>query len=123
MLGYTNNITYIPINEIKNMNLKMIPCSNCKKDMPELRLTQYKYTFCFKCSETGMGSEVKKAITVLKGEGDHTWVETIIMSDSDYNSYLSEKEEDVKRSNKNKVDIEDDKNIQGPFKIINAKEK
>jgi hypothetical protein len=70
-----------------------------------------------------MGSEVKKAITVLKGEGDHTWVETIIMSDSDYNSYLSEKEEDVKRSNKNKVDIEDDKNIQGPFKIINAKEK
>ena len=123
MLGYTNNITYIPINEIKNMNLKMIPCSNCKKDMPELRLTQYKYTFCVKCSEAGMGSEVKKAITVLKGEGDHTWVETIIMSDSDYNSYLSEKEEDVKRSNENKVDIEDDKNIQGPFKIINSKEK
>ena len=26
-------------------------------------------------------------------------------------------------SNENKVDIEDDKNIQGPFKIINAKEK
>jgi|TARA_B110000240_G_C13225952_1_gene336748 hypothetical protein len=123
MLGYTNNITYIPINEIKNMNIKMISCSECKKDMPELRLTQYNYSFCVECSEAGMGSEAKKAITVLKGEGDHTWVETIIMSDSDYNSYLSEKEEDVKRSNENKVDIEDDKNIQGPFKIINAKEK
>ena len=91
--------------------------------MPELRLTQYNYSFCVKCSEAGLGSETKKAITVLKGEGDHTWVETIVMSDSDYNSYLSEKEENVKRSNENKEDIEDDKNIQGPFKIINTKEK
>ena len=105
------------------MKYKMIPCSKCKEDMPELRLTQYNYSFCVKCSEAGLGSETKKAITVLKGEGDHTWVETIVMSDSDYNSYLSEKEENVKRSNENKEDIEDDKNIQGPFKIINTKEK
>jgi|TARA_B110000240_G_scaffold147933_1_gene163621 hypothetical protein len=105
------------------MKYKMIPCSECKEDMPELRLTQYNYSFCVKCSEAGLGSETKKAITVLKGEGDHTWVETIVMSDSDYNSYLSEKEENVKRSNENKEDIEDDKNIQGPFKIINTKEK
>ena len=105
------------------MKYKMIPCSECKEDMPELRLTQYNYSFCVKCSEAGLGSETKKAITVLKGEGDHTWVETIVMSDSDYNSYLSEKEENVKRSNENKEDIEDDKNIQGPFKIINSKEK
>ena len=102
----------------------MIPCSNCKKDMPELRLTLYKYTFCVECSNSGMGGETKKAITVLKGEGDHTWVETIIMSDSDYKSYLNEKEEEnKKRGNKNKIDIEDDKNIQGPFKIINTKYK
>ena len=91
--------------------------------MPELRLTQYNYSFCVKCSEAGLGSETKKAITVLKGEGDHTWVETIIMSDSDYNSYLSEKDEEYKNRNETKIDIEDDKNIQGPFKIINSKEK
>jgi len=105
------------------MNLKMIPCSECKEDMPELRLTQYNYSFCVKCSESGLGSETKKAITVLKGEGDHTWVETIIMSDSDYNSYLSEKDKEYKITNENKIDIEDDKNLQGPFKIINTKEK
>lgn len=91
--------------------------------MPELRLTQYNYSFCVKCSEAGLGSETKKAITVLKGEGDHTWVETIIMSDSDYNSYLSEKDEEYKNRNETKIDIEDDKNLQGPFKIINTKEK
>ncbi len=101
----------------------MIPCSKCKKDMPELRLTQYKYTFCVECSDSGLGSEPKKAITVLRGEGDHTWVETVIMSDSDYNSYLSEKDEAIKISEENKVDIEDDKNIQGPFKIITPKDK
>ena len=105
------------------MKYKMIPCSECKEDMPELRLTQYNYSFCVKCSEAGLGSETKKAITVLKGEGDHTWVETIIMSDSDYNSYLSEKDEEYKNRNETKIDIEDDKNIQGPFKIINSKEK
>ena len=101
----------------------MIPCSNCKKDMPELRLTQYKYTFCVECSNSGMGSETKKAITVLKGEGDHTWVETIIMSDSDYNSYLNDKEEESKISKSNKSNTEEVKTIQGPFKIINSKEK
>lgn len=105
------------------MNLKMIPCSQCGEDMPELRLTQYNYSFCVKCSEAGLGSKTKKAITVLKGEGDHTWVETIIMSDSDYNSYLNEKDEDYKTRNENKVDIEDDKNLQGPFKIITPKNK
>tara|TARA_B100000768_G_C11197588_1_gene340236 strand:- start:360 stop:677 length:318 start_codon:yes stop_codon:yes gene_type:complete len=105
------------------MNLKMIPCSKCGENMPELRLTQYNYSFCVKCSELGMGSETKKAITVLKGEGDHTWVETIIMSDSDYNSYLNEKDEEYKTIEKSKIDIEDDKNLQGPFNIINTKEK
>ena len=126
MLGYTNNITYIPINEIKNMNLKMIPCSNCKKDMPELRLTQYKYTFCVKCSEAGMGDPAKKGISVLMGEGDHTWVETIIMDDNEYRSYISSKdaESDLNKTNKlSTPDVEDDKNLVGPFKILDSKEK
>ena len=105
------------------MNLKMIPCSQCGEDMHELRLTQYNYSFCVKCSEAGLGSETKKAITVLKGEGDHTWVETIIMSDSDYNSYQSEKDEDFKNMKDFKTNIEDDKNLQGPFTIITPKDK
>ncbi len=88
-----------------------------------IKINPIYFSFCVKCSESGLGSETKKAITVLKGEGDHTWVETIIMSDSDYISYLNEKDIEYKNTNENKVDIEDDKNLQGPFKIINVKEK
>jgi hypothetical protein len=93
--------------------------------MPELRWSQYQYTFCVACSESGLGNKPQKAITVLMGEGDHTWIETIIMSDSDYASYLNVKEEEYKRNNRIKEDvdiIEDDKNLQGPFKIITLKD-
>ena len=53
----------------------MIPCTRCKQDMPELRLTQYGYDFCVNCSTVG----TKRGIPVMKGSGDHTWTETVIM--------------------------------------------
>ena len=108
------------------MNIKMIPCRTCGGDMPELRLTKYNYTFCVKCSESGMGDEAKKGISVLMGEGDHTWVETIIMNDNEYKSYISSKDAESslnKTNNESTPDIENDKNLQGPFKILDSKEK
>jgi hypothetical protein len=93
------------------MNLKMIPCRTCGNDMPELRLTKYNYTFCVPCSESGMGDETKKGITVLMGEGDHTWVETIIMDDNDYRSYLCDKEEESKNTKSNEKET---KNLDNP---------
>ena len=104
----------------------MIPCRTCGEDMPELRLTKYNYTFCVKCSEAGMGDPAKKGISVLMGEGDHTWVETIIMDDNEYRSYISSKdaESDLNKTNKlSTPDVEDDKNLVGPFKILDSKEK
>ena len=62
----------------------MISCRTCGEDMPELRLTKYNYTFCVKCSESGIGDEAKKGISVLMGEGDHTWVETVIVNEEKY---------------------------------------
>ena len=51
------------------MNVAMIPCIKCKKDMPELRLTQYGYKVCVNCSSVG----TKRGIPITKGSGDHTW--------------------------------------------------
>jgi len=45
------------------------------------------------------------------------------MSDSEYNSYLNEKDEDYKNMKDFKTNIEDDKNLQGPFTIITPKDK
>ncbi len=68
--------------------LKMISCTKCGNDMPELRLTEYGYNFCIKCSESGNYVKPKQGINVLMGEGDHTWVETIIMDAEEYDQYL-----------------------------------
>ena len=62
------------------MNLKLIKCTNCIKDMPELRLSQYGYNFCVNCSTVG----AKKAVPVVKGVGDHSWNETIIVEEGEY---------------------------------------
>ena len=68
--------------------LKMIPCTKCDGIMPELRLTEYGYNFCIKCSESGNYVKPKQGINVMMGEGDHTWVETIIMDAEEYDQYL-----------------------------------
>ena len=70
----------------QTMKYKMIDCRSCGSEMPELRLTQYGYNFCVTCSENGKGEGMKHGIPVLMGEGDHTWVETVIMDDEQYKS-------------------------------------
>ena len=57
------------------MNLEMIACSRCGSDMPKLRLTQYGYDFCTKCSD------VKPKVGRIRvvGEGDYTATELDIL--------------------------------------------
>jgi hypothetical protein len=74
--------------KLKNINMNMIPCIKCGKDMPELRKTQYGYNFCVNCSTVG----AKKAIPVQMGTGDHTWEETIIMDEETYKKVISTEE-------------------------------
>ena len=57
-------------------NMKMIKCTKCKENMPELRLTKYGYEVCVNCSTTG----TYKAISTVNGSGDHTWNDIQIMT-------------------------------------------
>jgi len=65
-------------------NIKMIPCTKCEQDMPELRLTQYGYNVCVNCSDVGN----KRGITITRGTGDHTWTETIVVEEEQYNKFV-----------------------------------
>ena len=62
------------------MELKMIKCTKCGVDIPELRLTQYGYDFCVNCSTVG----AKKGVPVVRGTGDHTWNEIEIVEEQYY---------------------------------------
>ena len=102
--------------------MKMIPCIKCQNDMPELRLTQYGYKVCVNCSTVG----TKRGVPVLKGSGDHTWVETIIMEEDQYENYIvatAIERGDKKTAKGELLDFEkEDRNLQGPFRIINEEE-
>ena len=104
----------------KQNKVKMIPCSKCQGDMPELRLTQYGYDFCVKCSDGLSLVGKKRALPVQMGEGDHSWTETVIMEENDYLKH-QELEQLINKENKKIVSGEDieEKNLQGPFRIIN----
>lgn len=105
------------------LKVKMIPCTKCGGDMPELRKIKFGYTFCVGCSDGLNLVGKKRALPVQMGEGDHSWTETIIMEESEYLKY--ETGEKIKNKKENKTTIEflnfddDERDLQGPFKIIN----
>jgi hypothetical protein len=60
-------------------------CIKCKIEIPEKRLLALPDTAtCVNCSTTS----AYKAITITCGEGEDTWQETKIMSESEYNAYM-----------------------------------
>ncbi len=103
--------------------MKMIPCVRCHSPMPELRLTKYGYDFCVNCSTVG----AKRGIPVMRGSGDHTWTETIIMEKEQYEDFVVAQA--IERGDKNAAKAEmvdfdkDERNLQGPFRIINNTDK
>ena len=110
----------LTIEKKPNMKFKMIECRSCGEDMPELRLTQYGYNFCVTCSESGNKVKPKHGIPVMMGEGDHTWIETVIMDDAQYKAYQMQEHayKNMDKSNKAEIqDMDDDKNLHGPVVI------
>ena len=104
------------------MKLKMIPCSNCGEPMPELRLTKAGFSYCVTCSENGLGAGKKHGIPVMMGEGDHTWIETVIMDDDQFAQYQRNEKalKNLDKTNKAEMqDMDDDKNLYGPVSIKN----
>ena len=60
-------------------------CVKCKIEIPEKRLMALPHTVtCVNCSTTG----AYKSVTITCGEGEDTWQETKIMSESEYNAYM-----------------------------------
>ena len=113
-------IFMLTIEKKQTMKYKMIECRSCGGDMPELRLTQYGYNFCVTCSETGNKVKAKHGIPVMMGEGDHTWIETVIMDDDQYQQYQNQERayKNMDKSNKAEVqNMDDDKNLHGPVTI------
>jgi hypothetical protein len=64
-------------------NMKMIKCTKCKENMPELRLSKFGYEVCVNCSTTG----AYKAVSTINGTGDHTWNDIQIMTADQANSF------------------------------------
>lgn len=60
-------------------------CIKCGEIVPEGRLKAIPGTkTCVNCS----GARMKGVVTMMKGEGDHTWIETIHLEADDYDRYL-----------------------------------
>ena len=106
-----------------NTIMEMIPCSKCEQDMPKLRLTQYGYDFCVNCSTVG----AKRGVPIMRGSGDHTWTETVIMEKDQYEDFVLASAIEKGDKNASKAEYLDfdkeDKNLQGPFNIINTTSK
>ena len=69
--------------------MEMIKCIKCGTLMPKLRLTKYGYKVCVNCSTVG----TKRGIPVMKGSGDHTWTETVIMEEDVYLKHIDTENE------------------------------
>lgn len=60
-------------------------CIKCGEAIPEGRLKALPTAkTCINCS----GVQKKGTITVMKGEGDHTWIETIHLEHDEYKAYI-----------------------------------
>jgi len=107
------------------MEYKMIPCNICREDMPELRLTKYNYSFCVKCSESCNKVKAKHGVPVMMGEGDHTWVETLIMDEDQFQNYQNNERalKGLKKLNKSEMQNmdKDDRILYGPIRVIDSK--
>ena len=68
--------------------MKMINCSQCGEDMPELRLIKFGYEFCVNCST----EKPKKAIAVTGGSGDHTYNTIEVVTSEQYDVYKRQQE-------------------------------
>ena len=105
------------------LKVKMIPCTRCKKDMPELRLTKFGYDFCVNCSTVG----AKRGVPVTRGSGDHTYTETIVMEEDQYQNFVlatAIERGDTKTAKAEMLNMDkEERNLQGPFQIINNTDK
>ena len=72
-------------------------CIKCGEVIPEGRLKALPTAkTCVSCS----GVQKKGAVTIMKGTGDHTWIETIHLDHEDYKAYIEAENKLRKTGNK-----------------------
>ena len=93
----------------KTMKLEMMECPQCGNPMPVKR-RELGYHVCVNCSTVS----AKRGIPVMRGTGDHTWVDLEVMTQEQFERF-------EEMENKTKSEItplrNEDNNLQGPFTI------
>ena len=88
----------------------MMACPKCGNPMPVKR-RELGYHVCVNCSTVS----AKRGIPVMRGTGDHTWVDLEVMTQEQFERY-------EEMENKTKSEITPLKNtkdnLQGPFTIV-----
>ena len=96
--------------QTKTMELEMMACPQCGGPMPVKR-RELGYHVCVNCST----ESAKRGVPVMRGTGDHTWVDLEVMTQEQY-------ERNEEMENKIKTEITPNKkgnrNLQGPFTIV-----
>jgi len=79
-------------------------CIKCGEIIPEGRLKAMPGAkTCITCSNVKM----KVVVTVMKGEGDHTWIETIHLEHDEHRKYM-EAENKLRKGGQTSFDPSDD---------------
>jgi len=101
---------YTVIDEIMN-------CIKCDIEIPPKRLEILPGTkTCVNCST----ESAKRGVPVMRGTGDHTWVDLEVLTQEQYEEYEELKTPPSKRT---KSDSPTDKdNLKGPFNIIDPED-
>ena len=96
------------------MKLEMMECPQCGSPMPVKR-RELGYHVCVNCST----ESPKRGIPIMRGSGDHTWVDLEVMTQEQFERY-----EEMENKTKSEIipNRKDRDNLQGPFTIIETNE-
>tara|TARA_R100001443_G_scaffold6485_1_gene15340 strand:- start:6811 stop:7119 length:309 start_codon:yes stop_codon:yes gene_type:complete len=101
---------YTVIDEIMN-------CIKCNIEIPPKRLEILPGTkTCVNCST----ESAKRGVPVMRGTGDHTWVDLEVMTQEQYEQYEELKKPPSKRTKSDSSTNKD--NLKGPFNIIDPED-
>lgn len=95
-----------------------IKCIKCKEEINPLRIKALPNTkVCVQCST----ASAYCGVTTTHGSGDHTWNDIQLMTVEQYQTYQQLESTHNRKGKKSTPDFDDDRNLQGPFTIIEDK--
>jgi len=74
------------------MELEMMECPKCGNPMP-IKRKELGYHVCINCST----ESAKRGVPIMRGSGDHTWVDLEIMTQDQFEKYKKLDQEQKKK--------------------------